>query len=127
MHLFRLPNCPQFSQYLYVFSQISHLFSNRRARNSAHPFQFVTPDRELHLQPMKNMNFIVWTQPEWNKFPTSTNYLNTQPRKPFNPAEKQTKFGQNALIDPKNKPGKYHSRILHNTMHALDNPFSTIV
>ena len=66
-HLFRLPvclwctsNCPNFVKYMYIFSQILHFSSNRKARNSAHPFQFVTPGRELHPKSTKNPNFEDW-------------------------------------------------------------------
>ena len=52
-----LQNCP-FLQKLHVYSpQILHLSSNRREQNSALPFQFTTPGRELTQKSMKPMNF----------------------------------------------------------------------
>ena len=38
---------------------IFHFSSNRKAQNSAHSFQFITPGRELHPESMKNLNFNV--------------------------------------------------------------------
>ena len=45
---------------MYSLPQISHLSSNRKAQNSAHPFQFMTPGRELNSESMKNQNFKEW-------------------------------------------------------------------
>ena len=45
---------------MYIFPQILHLSSNRKAQNSAHPFQFVTPGRELNPESMKTSNFKDW-------------------------------------------------------------------
>ena len=48
--------------------QISHLSSNRRERNSAPPFQFVTPGRELIQKSTKSMNFQHFHTPKVTNF-----------------------------------------------------------
>ena len=55
--VFDTPQIVRFCK-LHVYSlQILHLSSNRRERNSAPPFQFMTPGRECTQKSMKSMNF----------------------------------------------------------------------
>ena len=52
-----LQNCPIFAKFHVYSPQISHLSSNRREQNSAPPFQFMTPGRELIQKSTKSINF----------------------------------------------------------------------
>ena len=134
---------------MYIFMQILHLSSNRRERNLAHLFQFMTPARKL----THNMKFkCFWMQkdtnfgntiiihhfrPENRHIPTQkdTNFGNTiiirhfGPENPQNPTQKEGNFEKMHSLTsakmPTNKESIRFSRIshfLHHDSNALINP-----
>ena len=138
------------AQNMYIFfTQISHLSSNRRERNSAHLFQFMTPARKLthntkfkHFWMQSDMNFgntiiIRHFGPENHQNPTQkdTNFGNTiiirhfGPENPQNPTQKDMNFKKMHSLTPAkmptNKKSIRFSRIwhfLHHNSNALINP-----
>ena len=131
------------AQNMYIFTQILHLSSNRRERNSTHLFQFMTPARKLthntkleHFRMQKDMNFentiiIRHFGPENHQNPTQkdTNFGNTiiichfGPENPQNSTQKDTNFEKMHSLTPEKIPTNKESirffRISHHNSNAL--------
>ena len=105
--------------------QISHLSSNRRERNLAHLFQFMTPARKLtHHTKFK----CFWIQKDMN-FGNTINIHHFGPENPQNPTQKDRNFEKMHSLTsakmPTNKESIHFSRIshfLHHDSNALINP-----
>ena len=129
--------------------QILHLSSNRRERNLAHLFQFMTPARKLthnmkfeHFWMQKDTNFgntiiIRHFGPENCQNPTQkdTNFGNTiiihhfRPENPQNSTQKDTNFEKMHSMTPAKMPTNKESirfsrtsHFLHHNSNALINP-----
>ena len=110
---------------MYIFMQISHLSSNRRERNLAHLFQFMTPARKL----THNMKFeCFWMQKDTN-FGNTIIICHFRPENRQNPTQKDRNFEKMHSLTsakmPTNKESIRFSRILHFSHHdsnALINP-----
>ena len=80
---------------LHVHSpQISHFSSNRREQNSAPPFQFVTPGRELIQKSTKSMNFRHFHTQKVTNFLDNTIIRNLRPENLQKSTQKDTNFGR---------------------------------
>ena len=110
---------------MYIFTQISHLSSNRREQNSAHLFQFMTPARKL----THNMKFkCFWMQKDTN-FGNTIIIHHFGPENPQNPTQKDRNFKKMHSLTsakmPTNKESIHFTRISHFSHHdsnALINP-----
>ena len=120
---------------MYIFTQISHLSSNRRERNLAYLFQFMTPAKKLthntkleHFWMQEDTNFrntiiIRHFGPENHRNPTQkdTNFRNTiiirhfGPENHQNPTQKDTNFEKmNSLTSAKMPTNKESIRFFQN-------------
>ena len=105
--------------------RISHLSSNRRERNLAHLFQFMTPARKL----THNMKFErFWMQKDTN-FGNTIIICHFGPENHQNPTQKDTNFEKMHSLTsakmPTNKESIRFSKISHFLYHnsnALINP-----
>ena len=86
---------------MYIFLRILHLSSNRKAQNSAHPFQFETSDRELTLQPTEKCKIRAVLHQKVTNFADQEIIWDLRPENLQKPAQKYMNFDLNALIDPK--------------------------
>ena len=104
--------------YMYIFFPwISHLSSNRREWNSAHPFQFMIPGRELTTKPTK-IRILSIPTPRKTRISETMQLFTTWDQRIFqNQPRKMFKCRENALIDPRKiatiKESIYFSRTLH--------------
>ena len=107
------------AQNMYIFTQISHLSSNRRERNSAHLFQFTTPARKLTCN-MKFEHF--WIQKDTN-FGNTINIRHFGPGNLQNPTQKNTNFRNTIIIHhfgPENPQNPTQKDRNFKKMHLID-------
>ena len=110
---------------MYIFTRILHLSSNRKERNSAYLFQFMTPARKL----THNMKFkCFWIQKDTNLGNTII-IRHFGPENCQNPTQKDRNFKKMHSLTsakmPTNKESIRFSRIshfLHHDSNALINP-----
>ena len=81
-------------KYIYFFTQILHLSSNRREQNLAHLFQFMIPARKV-THNMKFEHF--WMQKDMN-FGNIIIICHFGPENHQNPTQKDTNFGNTTII-----------------------------
>ena len=98
--------------------RISHLSSNRRERNLAHLFQFMTPARKL----THNMKFkCFWMQKDMN-FGNTIIICHFGPENRQNPTQKDTNFGNTIIIrhfGPENPQNPTQKDTNFEKMHSL--------
>ena len=134
MHQFRPLVClwctsklSNFAKFHVYSPWILHLSSNRREQNSAPPFQFVTPGREL-IQ--KSTNFQQFLPPKVMNFWNHSIIRNLRPENLQRSTQKDTNFQQMHSLIPINchQQGKCLSEFctIH-AMHPLSRPFVALV
>ena len=79
---------------MYIFTQVSHLSSNRGEQNLAHLFQFMTLARKL-THHMKFEHF--WMQKDMN-FGNTIIIHHFRPENPQNPTQKNMNFGNTIIL-----------------------------